>query len=132
MLEALAAKAKTRELDIKALVHPEELKGYVLVEGELSDIEKAVREIPHARGIIRKPISIEEISRFLTPKEVEIELRVNDLVEVIGGPFKGEKGKVKRFDKTKREVTIELLEVAIPIPVTISADLVRLVKKAEE
>ncbi len=132
VLEALAAKAKVQGLDIKALVHPEELKGYILVEGELSDIEKAIRDIPHARGIIRKPIELKEISRFLKPREVEIEFNVGDIVEVVGGPFKGEKGKIKRFDKTKREVTIELLEVSVPIPVTISADLVRLVKKVEE
>lgn len=131
VLEAIMNKGKSLQLDIKAGVHPEELKGYILIEGDLSDIEKVIKTIPHARGIIRKPVSLEEIRRFLQPKEVEIELNVGDIVEVIGGPFKGEKGKVVRFDKTKDEVTIELLEVAVPIPVTVNAKMVKIVQKKE-
>ena len=130
--KALAAKAKTNNLPIVAVVHPEELKGYILVEGDLDAIEEAVKQIQHARGVIKKPVKIEEIERFLAPKKVEIELNVGDIVEVIGGPFKGEKGKIKKYDKAKREVTIELLEAVVPIPVTVSADLVRVVEKRNE
>jgi len=131
VLQAIMNKGKVMQLEIKAGVHPEELKGYVFVEGELSDIEKVIKTIPHARGIIRKPVSVEEIRRFLQPKEVEIELNPGDIVEVIGGPFKGERGKVTRFDKAKNEVVIELIEVAVPIPVTVNAKLVKVVKKVE-
>jgi transcriptional antiterminator NusG len=52
-------------------------------------------------------------------------------VEVIGGPFKGERGKVIRYDKLKRELTVEFIEVAVPIPVTISVEFVKLLKKRE-
>lgn len=129
VLEALAAKAKSRGLEIKALVHPEEIKGYIFVEGELKDIQILIRDIPHARGVIRTPIEIEKIERFLEPRKKEIKLEVGYIVEVIGGPFKGTKGKVTRFDKTKREVTIEPLEVAVPIPITISAEFVKILEK---
>ncbi len=132
VLEAIMNKAKTQELDIKAGVHPEELKGYVLVEGDLADIEKAIQTIPHARGIIRKPVSLDEVRRFLEVKEMKVELNIGDIVEVIGGPFKGEKGKVTRFDQAKEEVTIELLDVAVPIPVTVNAKLVKVIQKKEE
>lgn len=130
--EALAAKAKRENLNIYALVHPEEIKGYVFVEGELEDIEKAAREIPHARGIIRTPVDISKIERFLQSTKFEIELDIGDIVEIIGGPFKGEKGKVTRYDKTKREVTVELLEVTTPIPVTISVEFVKLLEKVKK
>jgi len=66
----------------------------------------------------------------LQPKEQEVELNVGYTIEVIGGPFKGEKGKVTRYDKTKREVTIELLEVAVPIPVTVSVEFIKILEKA--
>lgn len=131
VLETIMNRGKADGLDIRAGVHPEEIKGYIFVEGELSDIEKVVKTIPHARGIIRKPISIEEIRRFLEPKKVEVELNEGDIVEVIGGPFKGEKGKVTRYDKTKDEVIIELIEVAVPIPITVNAKLVKVIKKVE-
>ncbi len=48
-----------------------------------------------------------------------------DLVEVIGGSFKGEEARVKRIDESNRKVTIELLEAAVPIPVTIDANMLR-------
>lgn len=132
VLETILNKGKSQELEIKAGVHPEEIKGYVFVEGNLRDIENVIRTIPHARGVIRKPISIEKISRFLEPRKVEIKLNEGDIVEVIGGPFKGEKGKIIRFDKTKGEATIELLEVTVPIPITISAEFVKVLEKAKK
>jgi transcription termination/antitermination protein NusG len=130
VIESISSKAKTQSLSIQSLVHPEEIKGYIFIEGELKDVEKAVQMIPHVRGLIKSPIEINQIQRFLQPKTVEIELVNGDLVEVIGGPFKGEKGKVVRYDKTKREVTIELVEVAVPIPVTVSVELIKLIAKS--
>ncbi|RLC33260.1 transcription elongation factor Spt5 [Candidatus Shapirobacteria bacterium] len=129
VLEAIAAKAKARGLNVKALVHPEEIKGYIFIEGDIKDIEKAIQMIPHIRGLIKTPVKVDEIRRFLEPRKAEIELNVGDIVEIIGGPFKGERGKVVRYDKTKRETTIELLEVSVPIPVTVSVEFVKLVEK---
>jgi transcriptional antiterminator NusG len=99
------------------------------VEGDIKEVEKAVQMIPHVRGLIKNPIDVKEIQRFLQPKTVEIELGAGDIVEVIGGPFKGEKGKVVRYDKIKRETTIELLEVTVPIPVTVSVEFIKLIEK---
>ena len=129
VLESMSGKSKVQELNIKALVHPEEIRGYIFIEGELRDIEQVIKEIPHARGIIRKEVPIEEIKRFLQPKKVVIEINDGDIVEVIGGPFKGEKGKVKRYDEAKSEITIELIEVTVPIPVTVNAGLVKVIEK---
>jgi transcriptional antiterminator NusG len=130
--ELVAAKAKSSGLKVDALIHPEEIKGYVFVEGLIDDIEKCIQGIPHIRGLIKTPVSVEEIKRFLTPKEVEIELNTGDLVEVIGGPFKGERGKVVRYNKIKRECTIELIEVTVPIPITVSVDLVKVLEKVKK
>ena len=129
VLESMAGKAKGQGLLIKALAHPEEIRGYIFVEGELKDVESVIKEIPHARGILRKPVSVSEIKRFLEPKKVEIKIDEGETVEVIGGPFKGEKGKVTRFDKVKGEITMELIEVTVPIPITVNAGLVKVIKK---
>jgi transcriptional antiterminator NusG len=132
VLDAIAAKVKSENLQIQAIIHPEEIKGYIFIEGDIKEIEKAVQMIPHVRGLIKAPIDINEIKKFLQPKLVEVEFDKGDTVEVIGGPFKGEKGKVVRFDKTKREIVIELLEVAVPIPVTVSVEFVKLIEKAKK
>ena len=130
VIESMAGKAKVNGLGIKAMVHPEELKGYVFIEGELKDIQEVIKEIPHARGILRNPVSIPEIKKFLEPKKKEIEVKEGDIIEVIGGQFKGEKGKITRFNKERGEVTIELIEITVPIPVTVNAGLVKIIQKA--
>lgn len=132
VLDAIASKIKSENMLIKAIAHPEEIKGYIFVEGEIADIEKATTMIPHIRGLIKSPVDLQQLQRFLQPKEVEVELNVGDIVEVIGGPFKGEKGKITRYDKIKRECTIELLEVSTPIPLTVSVEFVKILSKAEK
>ncbi|HLC39355.1 MAG TPA: transcription elongation factor Spt5 [archaeon] len=132
VLDSIASKVKTEGLQITALLHPEEIKGYVFVEGDVKDIEKALQMVPHIRGLIKKQVEIGQIHRFLQPKTVEIELTIGDIVEVIGGPFKGERGKVTRYDKTKREMTMELIEVTVPIPITVSVEFIKLIEKANK
>lgn len=132
VLDSIAIKAKTEGLSIQALVHPEEIKGYIFVEGNLDDIQKVLQMIPHIRGLIKSPVEIKQIQRFLQPTKQEVELDVGDTVEVIGGPFKGERGKVTRYDKTKRETTIELVEVAVPIPITVSVEFVKVLDKTRK
>lgn len=129
VLDSIVSRISTENLKIKALVHPEEIKGYIFVEGEIEDVEKAVKSLPHSRGLIKKPFDLKEVEKFLQPRKVEVELDVGDIVEIIGGPFKSEKGKVTRYDKAKREITIEPLETPVPIPITVSVEFVKVLKK---
>lgn len=131
VIDNVATKARSQGLtQVRSFIHPEEIKGYVFVEGDIKEIERAVQDIPHVRGLIKKPIEVKEIERYLQPKTVVVELNVGDIVEIVGGPFKGEKGKVTRYDKMKREVTMELLEAAVPIPVTVSVEFIKVLEKA--
>lgn len=109
VLDSIASKTKIQNLLIQSLVHPEEIKGYVFVEGDLKDVEKAVQMVPHVRGLMKTPVDLKQIQRFLEPRITEIELEIGDIVEVIGGPFKGEKGKVVRYDKTKGSAQLSWL-----------------------
>ena len=129
VLEAIANKAKMEGIPIKALVHPEEIKGYIFVEGELKDVREAIKNVMNVRGLITKPTNVKELERFLKPREVKIELNPGDIVEVISGPFKDTKGKVTRYDKVKREVVIEPLETPVPIPITISVEFVKIIER---
>lgn len=130
--DAITAKCKTEGFAIQAIVHPEEIRGYVFVEGDIKDVERVVKDVPHIRGIIKTPVDLKKIQNFLQPRKVEVELNIGDLVEVIGGPFKATKGKVVRYDKVKREITIEPLEVAVPIPITISVEFVKILEKVKK
>ncbi len=133
VLTALANRAKKLGLGVKALFHPEELKGYIFVEvSEETPLDTLLKGIPHVKGVIRRPVKIEEIRNYLEAKAQEIKISRGDVVEITGGPFKGERGRVIRVDEGKEEVTVEFLDVAVPIPTTVSIDNVRLVEKAEK
>jgi transcription termination/antitermination protein NusG len=53
------------------------------------------------------------------------------VVEITGGPFKGMRAKITRIDKSKGEVTLELLEATFTLPITVHSDYVKLVEKAK-
>ena len=129
VIDSLIARAKKNSIPIKAVLHPEELKGYVFVEGDIRDVREAIKNVVNVRGLVTTPVKMEEIEKFLKPKETKIELSVGDIVEIVSGPFKDTRGKITRIDTIKREVTIEPLEVPIPIPITISVEFVKIVEK---
>jgi transcriptional antiterminator NusG len=105
------------------------LKGYVFIEGTEGEVRKAVQGVMHIKGLIEKPVQLAEIQQFFETKKTKITVGDGDIVEIVGGPFKGEKGRIQRIDKVKDEVTVELLEASIPIPVTISVELLKLIKR---
>ena len=130
VLEALEAKVKAKKLMIKSLFLPAEMKGYIFIEADDADeIRKLVSGVPHVRGLIEKEVNLEEIERFLSAKPEEIKIKEGDMVEVVGGPFKREKAKVIKVDEDKREARIELIDSAVPIPITIKVDLLKVVKE---
>jgi len=132
VIETLTSKAKNSDLNIKAIFHPGELKGYLFLEGEIEDINKLIKGVPHVKGIIRKEVTIGDIKKFLEVKKIEIKINRGDIIEVTGGPFKNERGKVTRVDEAKEELTIELLDAAIPIPITIPMESTRIIEAAEK
>lgn len=118
-----------RNIPIKAMLHTEDMKGYIFIEGELDDIQDAIKNIPHIKGVVSKEVNLQEIERFLIPEKEVIKIEEGDIVEIISGPFKGEKAKVTRVDETKQEIVIELLDAVIPIPVTVSMNVARIHEK---
>jgi len=132
VVNTLTNKIENIGLDVKALFYPAELKGYIFIEGDISAIQKLIQGVPHVRGLIRKEVAIPQIKQFLEIKKTEIKINRGDVIEIIGGPFKGEKGKVTRIDEAKEEITVELLEAAVPIPITVSTDSVRIVEREKK
>lgn len=129
VFDSLDAKLKAKNPGVKAMLSPNELKGYIFIEGEEEDIHKAIQGTPHIKGIINKPIKIDELSNFYSTEVKEVKFKEGDIVEVVGGPFKREKAKIVRIDETKREAKIELVESAVPIPITIKLDLLKAIRE---
>ena len=129
VIESIMSRVKSHKIPVKSIIYPEEIKGYIFVEGDINDIEASVKGVPHVRGIINKDVPMQQLEKFMIAEKSEIKLEIGDVIEIIGGPFKGEKGRITRMDETKNEITVEFLEAAIPIPVTISSNSVRIHEK---
>jgi len=126
----ITGRAEANNIPIKAILVPEALKGYIFIEADGPHIvEEAITGIKHVRSRVPGVVSFSEVQKYIVVKPTIEELDVDDLVEVIGGPFKGMKAKITGIDRTKEEVTIELLEATFTLPVTVHADYVKVVQK---
>jgi transcriptional antiterminator NusG len=132
MIEGAIKEQPVSEHGLKAILVPDELRGYVLIEAEYPEmVEQIVQSIPHARGLVKGEMGLDEIEHFLTPKPSVTGIVEGSIIEIISGPFKGERARVKKVDEAHEEITIELFEAMVPIPVTIRGDSVRVLSRED-
>jgi len=126
----IAAKVDMEKVLIRSILVPETLKGYVFIEADGPHfVEQAIAGVRHVRSRIPGVVGFSEIERYIVRKPIIEELSEEDIVEVIGGPFKGMRAKITRIDKVKEEVTLELLEASFTLPITVNSDYVKIVEK---
>ena len=133
VMDFLVSNVQKKKLNVYAVIRPHGLRGYIFLEAEnKTNAEQAAFNVPYARGILPKEIEYREIEHMLEQVKVEMNILKNDIVEIISGPFKREEAKVTRIDKGKEEVVVELLEAAVPIPITVKMDTVKVVRREGE
>ena len=130
MARIVARNVKNSDLEVNSILVPESLRGYILVEstGKLY-MQNPSFKVPHMKGAVEGEIPYEEVKSFLNPEPIISSIKKGSIVELISGPFKGEKAKVVRIDESKEDVVLELIEAAVPIPVTVKGDQIRLIQK---
>ncbi len=130
--DSIASRAKASDAGIYSILSPTTMRGYVFVEVMNAErLQQMVKGIRRARGLVRGETSLDEIDHFLTPKPLVSGIMEGDIVELVSGPFKGEKARVMHIDESKEEITVELFEAMVPIPVTVRGDNVRVIEKEE-
>lgn len=131
--ESLAYKVIAEKASILSVVTPDELRGYIIVEAPTSHpIDILIREVKNARSRLPGVLKEDEVTRYLGEKPTIESLSIGDIVEVKSGVFKRMKAKIVEMNPGSNEITIELQEGTSPFPITLSADLVRLVSKEKE
>ena len=112
---------------------PHGLRGYIFIEAESRQVaEEAFRGVPYAKGLLPKSVEYNQIEQMLEQVKTQVNIQKNDIVEIISGPFNKEKAKVTRINQQKEEVILELLEAAVPIPITVKLDSVKVIRREEE
>jgi transcriptional antiterminator NusG len=128
--DTLAARADEKPDVAFALLVPSSLRGYVFAEGmSFEGVHEMLKGIRKARGLVAGETTLKEVEPLLVPKITVEGFVEGAIVELISGPFKGEKARVKKIDQAKEEITVELIEAVVPIPVTVRGDHVRMLEK---
>ena len=124
---------KKDECGVYSLFKPELIRGYIFAEAsEMVNVIDILRDIPNTRGIIKKPLTFEDIKKYLDKKNESIVVNERDIVEIITGPFKGEQAKVIRLIPGKDEVVIEPINSTVLIPITLDIEDIRLIENKNE
>lgn len=133
VMDFITANAIKKKLEVYSVVRPHGLRGYIFVEAkDRQSAEEAFFGVPYAKGLLPKTVQYQEIEPMLEQIKVKVNIKKNDIVEIISGPFKREKAKVARIDEQKEEVVVELLEAAVPIPITLKMDSVKVIRRENE
>jgi len=133
VLDFIEANITKKGLAVYSLFRPHGLRGYIFIEARSKpDAEEAIMGVPYARGLLPGVLSYSEVEPMLEQAKVSMDIRKNDIIELIAGPFKREKARVVRIDESKEEVVVEILEAAVPIPITVKLDSVKVIRRDEE
>ena len=133
VMDFITSHIKKRNLEVYAVIRPHGLRGYIFLEAaSKADAEESFQGVPYAKQLLPNPVKYEEIEHMIEQVKVQVNIQKNDIVEIISGPFKREKAKVNRIDQTKDEIIVELLESAVPIPITVKLDSVKVIRRESE
>jgi len=131
--ELLNSRADKSKIEIPSILVTPELRGYIFLESyDKERIKDMIKTVSYARNMLEGDIPIGQIEHFLVPASAVAKIAEGDVVEMVAGPFRGETAKVTHIDDTKEEITVELFESVVPIPITVRGEQVRVIKRKEE
>ena len=128
----LSSNVEQEDYDVYSIIRAHGMRGYIFVEArDRDEAERAIDGIPYAKEVLPRDVKFEEIEHMLEQTKEEADIRKNDIAEVISGPFKRQEAEIQRVDKENGEVVVELLEAAVPIPITLDMDAVKVIRREE-
>ena len=132
VMDFVSSNAAKKKLEVFSVIRPHGMRGYIFIEAATrTEAEHAAFNVPYARGILPKQIEYKEISHMLEQIKKEINVVKNDIAEIISGVYKREKCRVVRIDTVKEKVVVELLDAPVPIPITLSLDAIKVIRRDE-
>jgi transcriptional antiterminator NusG len=127
VMNLLQNKIKTNKINILSVLLVDNLKGYVVIEAKDANAAfDALQGIRHIRGQLRGELEFKDIEGYLVTRTNATQLAIDNVVEIIGGPFKGMKATVTRVDNEKQEATVILLDAPYQLPVTVDSNYLKI------
>lgn len=120
--------AKRENLAIYSITQIPGLSGYLFVEAENSlEVQRAIIGIRNAKKVLPQEVNVEDILKYF--KKEEVVVKEGDIIQILVGALKDAKAKVIKVDDKKKEVTVELLDVPIPLNITLPISNVKVLKE---
>jgi transcriptional antiterminator NusG len=127
VMNLLQNKIKTSKLSLLSVLLVDNLKGYIVIEAKDANAAfDALQGIRHIRGQLRGELEFQDIEGYLITKSNAPQIAIDNVVEIIGGPFKGMKATVTRVDNDKQEATVILLDAPYQLPVTVDTNYLKI------
>jgi transcriptional antiterminator NusG len=125
--------------EVFSVLHPHQMRGYVFVEASAEHHVEALigraggitTPMKNCRKVLGGESPLQDVSPYLEPKAATAGIEEGCVVEIRVGAFKGERARVTSVSESKEEVTVELFEAAVPIPITVRGDQVRVTQRVE-
>ena len=128
-LEKRRQEGKTPQ--VQAILVLEAQKGYVFFEAPNAQaVSDAISGFKHVKGMVPGYIQYSDIEKFLIEKSMISDINVNDVIEIIAGPFKGMRARINRVEPQRSEVTVILLDAPYQLPVTVEVGSIKIVSRA--
>ena len=127
VMNLLQNKIKTSKINLLSVLLVDNLKGYIVIEAKDANAAfDALQGIRHIRGQLRGELEFKDIEGYLVTKSNAPQIAIDNIVEIIGGPFKGMKATVTRVDNDKQEATVILLDAPYQLPVTVDSNYLKI------
>jgi len=133
VMDFVTSNVKKKKLAVYSIIFPHGMRGYIFLEAlSRSDAEMAAQGVPYAKGVLPKEVQMKELEHMFEQAPAEMNIQKNDIAEIISGTLKREQCKVQRVDPVKGEVVVVLLDAAVPIPITLKMDAIRVIRREGE
>jgi len=125
-------RCEVENLPIHSVIVLPGLKGYIYIEADSPfPVEEAIRDIKHIKRRVQGNLSLNDLRRYFEEKPVTTEIKVGDIVEIVGGLLKKNRARVLEVNPDRNEVTVELDGAVAPFPITLKMDSVRVVEEGQ-
>ncbi|MEK6886962.1 MAG: transcription elongation factor Spt5 [Nanoarchaeota archaeon] len=133
VMDFVTSNVKKKKLAVYSVIFPHGMRGYIFLEAaNRGDAEMAAQGVPYAKGVLPKEVQMRELEHMFEQAPAEMNIQKNDIAEIISGTLKREQCKVQRVDAVKGEVVVVLLDAAVPIPITLKMDAIRVIRREGE
>src|SRR5713226_9058897 len=124
-------KLEGKESQVYAVLVLEAQKSYVFFEAPNAQaVSDSISGFKHVKGMVPGYIQFGDIEKFLADKSIISDVGVNDVIEIVAGPFKGMKARINRVDPAKSDVTVLLLDAPYQLPVTVDVGFIKIISRA--